>query len=103
MCATARRAILVAYGVREERRDTADGSACLEPDSPESVGPLRFGMLGDDVEAALPGAAVLHRFQADPQFPEISGVQPGFRAAAPAAMSLASCPVWLQMRPADRS
>lgn len=50
----------------------------------EGVGPLRFGMLADEVEAALPGALALSRFQADPYFPEISGVQLGFRLAAPA-------------------
>lgn len=50
----------------------------------ESVGPLHFGMLAGEVEAALPEALVLRRFQADPYFPEISGVQFGFRPAAPA-------------------
>ena len=50
----------------------------------EGVGPLHFGMLADEVEAALPGALALSRFQGDPYFPEISGVQLGFRLAAPA-------------------
>ena len=50
----------------------------------EGVGPLRFGMLADEVQAALPDARPLSRFQADPYSPEISGAQLGFRPAAPA-------------------
>lgn len=50
----------------------------------EGVGPLRFGMLADEVHAALPDFRVLGRFQADPYFPEIDGVQLGFHPAAPA-------------------
>lgn len=50
----------------------------------EGVGPLRFGMLADEVEAALPGALALSGFQADPYSPGITGIQLGFRPAAPA-------------------
>lgn len=50
----------------------------------ESAGPLRFGMLAGEVQAALPEALAVSRFQADPHSPEISGVQFGFRPAAPA-------------------
>jgi hypothetical protein len=50
----------------------------------EGVGPLHFGMLADEVEAALPDALALSRFQADPIFPQVSGIQLGFRPAAPA-------------------
>ena len=50
----------------------------------EEVGPLRFGMLAREVEAALPGARLLSRFQADPYFPEIVGTQIGFGSAPPA-------------------
>ncbi|WTX00182.1 hypothetical protein OG216_45580 [Streptomycetaceae bacterium NBC_01309] len=50
----------------------------------ESVGPLRFGMRIAEVAAALPGMIELRRFQADPHFEEIGGVEFGTRHAEPA-------------------
>jgi hypothetical protein len=63
----------------------------VDPDQPvwvltplEGAGPLRFGMLADEVETAVPEACTLSRFHADPYFPEISGVQFGSAPAKPA-------------------
>ncbi|MGW2250746.1 hypothetical protein ACWCXH_11150 [Kitasatospora sp. NPDC001660] len=50
----------------------------------EGVGPLRFGMRGDEVAMALPDVPELRRFQAEPYFPEITGVQLGRSRAEPA-------------------
>ena len=50
----------------------------------EGVGPLRFGMGEDEAISALPEAVELRRFQAEPFFPEIIGVQLGFRPGEPA-------------------
>ncbi|WP_329316645.1 hypothetical protein [Streptomyces sp. NBC_01278] len=41
------------------------------------VGPLCFGMPITEVAAVLPGMAELRRFQADPSFREILGVEFG--------------------------
>lgn len=49
----------------------------------EKVGPLRFGMRADEVEAVLPGARELGRFLADPHSKTL-GIQYGPRPAAPA-------------------
>lgn len=51
----------------------------------ESVGPLRFGMCMNAVAAALFDVIELRRFQADPHFPQILGVQFGIGPAAPTA------------------
>jgi hypothetical protein len=53
----------------------------------DNVGPLRCGMSADEVEEALPGARELSRFQADPFFPEILGIQYGLQSAAPAVFT----------------
>ena len=53
----------------------------------DNVGPLRFGISADEVEEALPGARELSRFQADPFFPEILGIQYGLQSAAPAVFT----------------
>jgi hypothetical protein len=50
----------------------------------ESVGPLRFGMTVGDAAAALPEARELCRFQSDPFYSQIVGIELGFRPAAPA-------------------
>ncbi|WP_314251582.1 hypothetical protein [Streptomyces sp. DSM 40907] len=50
----------------------------------EGVGPLRFGMRIAEVAAALPGMTALRRFQADPSFREILGVEFGTGRAEPA-------------------
>ncbi|MGW0886219.1 hypothetical protein [Streptomyces sp. NPDC002671] len=49
----------------------------------ESVGPLRFGMSMDEAAMALPETPELRRFQAEPYFPEIVGIQLGLRPAEP--------------------
>ncbi|MGW2647518.1 hypothetical protein ACWC2T_21955 [Streptomyces sp. NPDC001393] len=50
----------------------------------EGVGPLRFGMSVDEAALALPEAPELQRFQAEPWFPEVVGVQLGRSPAEPA-------------------
>ncbi|MEV6393420.1 hypothetical protein AB0M39_01290 [Streptomyces sp. NPDC051907] len=50
----------------------------------EGVGPLCFGMPIAEVAAVLPGMAELRRFQADPSFREILGVEFGTGPAEPA-------------------
>jgi hypothetical protein len=50
----------------------------------EGVGPLCFGMRVTEVAAVLPGMAELRRFQADPSFREILGVEFGKGCAEPA-------------------
>lgn len=50
----------------------------------EGVGPLRFGMTVGQAAAALPEARELRRFQADPSFPELLGVELGWKLAEPA-------------------
>lgn len=50
----------------------------------EGVGPLRFGMSADEVAAVLPDALVLSRFQADPSFRDVVGIQLGFWSGEPA-------------------
>lgn len=49
----------------------------------ESVGPLRFGMTMDEAAAAQHEAHELRRFQADPHFPEVVGIELGSRPAEP--------------------
>lgn len=50
----------------------------------EGVGPLCFGMRINQVAAVLPGMTELRRFQADPSFREILGVEFGTGRAEPA-------------------
>ncbi|MFE0628872.1 hypothetical protein ACFW3D_18155 [Streptomyces sp. NPDC058864] len=50
----------------------------------EGVGPLCFGMGVTEVAAELPGMTELRRFQADPAFQEILGVEFGTRGVGPA-------------------
>lgn len=50
----------------------------------EGVGPLCFGMRINQVAAVLPGMTELRRFQADPSFREILGVEFGTGCAEPA-------------------
>ncbi|GIH09767.1 hypothetical protein Rhe02_78340 [Rhizocola hellebori] len=50
----------------------------------ESVGPLRFGMTMDEAASAQSEAYELRRFQAEPYFPEIVGIELGSRPAEPA-------------------
>jgi len=50
----------------------------------ENVGPLRFGMSVEEASAAVPEAQELRRFQAEPYFPEIVGIELGFRSEEPA-------------------
>jgi hypothetical protein len=50
----------------------------------EIVGPLRFGMTVDEAAEALPEAYEIRRFQAEPYFPDVVGIEVGFRPAAPA-------------------
>ena len=49
----------------------------------ESVGPLQFGMSMDEAAMALPKTAELRRFQAEPYFPEVVGIQLGLSPAEP--------------------
>lgn len=49
-----------------------------------SIGPLRFGMSLDAAAMALPEIPELRRFQAEPFFPEILGIQLGLSPAEPA-------------------
>ncbi|GIF02449.1 hypothetical protein Ari01nite_99130 [Paractinoplanes rishiriensis] len=50
----------------------------------DGVGPLRFGMTVEEVAAALPDARELRRFQADPTFAEVVGVELGWQPTVPA-------------------
>ncbi|OIJ88824.1 hypothetical protein BIV23_42140 [Streptomyces monashensis] len=50
----------------------------------ESVGPLQFGMSMDQAAAALPEIPELRRFQAEPWFPEVVGIQLGVSREEPA-------------------
>lgn len=50
----------------------------------ESVGPLRFGMTGDEAAAVLRECRVFRRFQAEPNCPEVVGIELGFHPGEPA-------------------
>jgi hypothetical protein len=50
----------------------------------EGVGPLQFGMSVDEAASALPEALELRRFQAEPHYPQIVGIELGLPAQEPA-------------------